>query len=153
MKLSQRQLDKLWGEDGPYSQANLIVQTRILDDKVSRVFVEVEVEINPLTYEIIKQNIKQFENDPMISQLIDHAENRGQEFGYVSCAFSRQYYDESVMKEAKKALEYSKKTIIKMHKFVMDLLDIGRDENDAYGKIMRKETEIKIAKKNLKNAK
>jgi len=124
MKLSKSQIDKLWGEDGPYSQANLIIQTRILDDTVSRVFVEVEVDINPLTYEIIKQNIKKFKDDPMVTQLIDHADFRGQEFGYVSCAFSCEYYDESVMNEAKKALEYTKKTVIKMHKFVMNLLDL-----------------------------
>ena len=124
MKLTQRQLDKLWGEDGPYSQANIIIQTRILDDKVSRVFIEVEVEINPLTYEIIEQNIKQFKDDMMITQLIEHADYRGPEFGYVSSAYSCEYYDESVMKEAKKRLEYAKKTIIKMHKFVMNLLEI-----------------------------
>lgn len=128
MELTQKQRDKLWGEVGPYSQANLTLETRILDDKVSRVFIEVEVNINPLTYEIIKQNIKQFKNDPMITQLIAHAENRGQEFGYVSCAFSREYKEESVMEEAKKCLEYSKKTIIKMHQFVMDLLDIPKNE-------------------------
>lgn len=123
-KLSQTQIDKMWGDDGPYSQANLIVQTRILDDRVSRVFVEVEVEINPLTYEIIKQNIKQFKNDPSITQLIAHSDFRGQDYGYVSSAFSCEYRDESVMKEAKNALDYSKKAIIKMHKYVMDLLGI-----------------------------
>ena len=127
MKLTQQQSDKLWGEDGPYSQANLIVQTRILDDKVSRVFVEVEVDINPLTYEIIKQNMKQFKDDQMITQLIEHADSRGQDFGYVCSAFSREYRDESVMEEAKMRLEYTKKTIIKMHKFVMDLLDIKQN--------------------------
>lgn len=145
MKLTQKQYDKLWGEDGPYSQANLIIQTRILDDKVSRVFVEVEVDINPLTYEIIKQNINRFKNDPMITQLIDHADDRGFEFGFVSCAFSAEYHDESIMKEAKRRLEYAKKTIIKMHKFVMDLLDISPDEK--YREIyMRQEKEIKITK-------
>ena len=60
----------------------------------------------------------------MITQLIEHSEDRGQNFGYVSMAFMREYHDESVMKEAQKALEYAKKTIIKMHKFVIDLLDL-----------------------------
>lgn len=62
----------------------------------------------------------------MIIQLIEHADNRGQDFGYVSMAFMREYIDESVMKEARKAVEYSKVTIIKMHKFVMDLLELKR---------------------------
>jgi len=109
---------------GPYSEAKLIIETRILDDRVSRVFVVVEVAINPLTFEIISKNKRQFMDDPMITQLIEHSENRGQNFGYVSMAFMGEYLDESVMKEAKKAIEYAKKTIVKMHKFVMDLLDL-----------------------------
>lgn len=126
MKLTQKQHDQLWGEQGPYSEAKLIIETRILDDQVSRVFVVVEVSINPLTYEIISKNIKQFKDDPMITQLIEHADNRGQNFGYVSMAFMQEYIDESVMKAAQKTVEYSKETIIKMHKFVMDLLDLKR---------------------------
>ncbi|PIZ73020.1 hypothetical protein COY07_02450 [Candidatus Peregrinibacteria bacterium CG_4_10_14_0_2_um_filter_43_11] len=124
MKLTQKQRDQLWGEVGPYSEAKLIIETRILDDRVSRVFVVVEVAINPLTFEIISKNKRQFMDDPMITQLIEHSENRGQNFGYVSMAFMGEYLDESVMKEAKKAIEYAKKTIVKMHKFVMDLLDL-----------------------------
>ncbi|MBU2524957.1 hypothetical protein KKG71_07225 [Patescibacteria group bacterium] len=125
MKLTQKQRDQLWGEVGPYSEAKLIVETRILDDQVSRVFIVVEVSINPLTFEIISKNSKQFADDQMIIQLIEHSEDRGQSFGYVSMAFIQEYRDESVMKEAKKVLEYTKTTIIKMHKFVMDLLDLG----------------------------
>ena len=135
MKLTQKQRDQLWGEQGPYSEAKLIIETRILDDHVSRIFVVVEVSINPLTYEIISKNIKLFKNDPAITKLIEHADNRGQDFGYVSMAFMREYIDESVMKEAQKTVEYSKATIIKMHKFVMDLLDLEKepDSHEPYG--------------------
>ena len=56
MKLTPKQIDGLWGETGPYSQANLIIQTRILDDRISRVFLVVEADINPLTYELIKKH-------------------------------------------------------------------------------------------------
>ncbi|MBU0578536.1 hypothetical protein KKE34_01495 [Patescibacteria group bacterium] len=38
LKLTQKQRDQLWGLDGPYSEAKLIIETRILDDTVSRVF-------------------------------------------------------------------------------------------------------------------
>lgn len=48
MKLTKKDTDKLWGEEGPYSEARLIVETRILDDRVSRIFLVVEVSINPL---------------------------------------------------------------------------------------------------------
>ena len=70
MKITKKQRDKLWGETGPYSQANLTIQTRILDDKISRVFLVIEADINPLTYEIVKQNRSKFKDDIMIQQLL-----------------------------------------------------------------------------------
>ena len=124
MKITKKQWDKLWGGTGPYSQANLTIQTRILDDKISRVFLVVEADINPLTYEIVKQNRSQFKNNIMIQQLLDHAEYRGQQFGYVVSAFEEEFTDKSVWSEAQERLEYTKDNLIKMHKFVMDLLDI-----------------------------
>ncbi len=122
MKLTRKDIDRLWGEEGPYSEAQLTVETRILDDRVSRIFVVVEIHINPFTFEMIHKNRKLFTNDQLIQQLLDHSEFRGQAFGYVSCAFQEEYTDSEVMKRAKQNLEYSKKTIIKMHKFVMSLL-------------------------------
>ncbi len=122
MKLTPKQIDKLWGETGPYSQANLIIQTRILDDRISRVFLIVEADINPLTYELVKKHWAQFAGDPKILQLLDHADYRGQEFGYVVMAFEAEYKNESVMREVQERLKYTIETLIKMHKFVMDLI-------------------------------
>ncbi len=115
----------MWGETGPYSEVNIITQHRILDNSVSRVFVEVEVSINPFTYEMIKKNRKEFKDDPMIQQLLDHAEFRGQAHGYISCAFRDEYTDESVMEKAKEHFKYAEKTIIKMHRYVLNYLDIN----------------------------
>jgi len=122
MKLARKQKDALWGETGPYSQANLTIETRILDDKVSRVFLIVGVDINPLTYELVKKHRAQFADDPKILQLLDHAEYRGQEFGYMTSAFEAEYRDESVMREAQEQLKYTIETLIKMHDFVMYLI-------------------------------
>lgn len=122
MKLTKGQIDKLWGEDGPYSQVNLIFQTRILDDSVSRIFVIVEADINPFTYEFVKENRHEFEDDQKIMQLLDSADFRGQEFGYVVCAFEEEYINEAVVGRAKKHLGYTKNTLIKMHKFVMEFI-------------------------------
>lgn len=122
MKLSKTYKDKLWGEDGPYSEVQLIVETRILDDEVSRIFIIVEVHINPFTFELIQRNRKLFENDPMIQDLLTHSEFRGQSFGYVSCTFQHEYIDEVVMDEARKRLEYTKQVIFKMHKFVLNII-------------------------------
>lgn len=119
MKLIQKQRDKLWGEDGPYSEAQIIIEERILDEVVTRIFVYVEVHINPFTFELIKKNRKLFADDIMIQQLLDHADFRGQSHGYVSCAFRNEYRDEDVMKEAREHLDYARGTIIKMHNFVL----------------------------------
>lgn len=101
MKLTQKKKEELWGETGPYSEAWLVTETRILDDSVSRIFIAVEVHINPFTFKLIQQNQEQFADDPMIQQLLDHSEFRGQSYGYVSCAFLDEYTDETVMNEAK----------------------------------------------------
>ncbi len=128
MKLSQKQLEELWGEGGPYSQVRIVIEARILDDRVSREFVEVEADINPLTFKIIEQSRKKFKDDIAIQQLLDYADYRGQNFGYVVSAFSREYTDKSVMEEARAAAETAKATVIKMHQFVMELLEIGASE-------------------------
>ncbi len=114
----------MWGDIGPYSQVNLIIQTRILDDKISRIFLIVEANINPLTYEIVLQNRSKFKDDIMIQQLLDRADYRGQEFGYVVSAFEEEFTDKSILEKAQQRLEYAKDNLIKMHKFAMDLLDI-----------------------------
>lgn len=126
MQLSQKQKDELWGEDGPYSQASIIIQSRILDDSVSRVFVEVEADINPLTFKIILQNRDKFAEDEKIQQLLDHADYRGQKFGYVTSAFFHEFTGDQVMRDAERALEYTKETIIRMHQFVIDFLEIEK---------------------------
>jgi len=125
-KLSQKQLDKLWGEDGPYSEADLSIQTRILDDRVSRVFINVEAKINPFTFELVKKHRDKFKDSPMIQQLLDHSEYRGQSMGYVSCAFEDEFVDNKVMERANKHLGYTKRIIILMHEFVMDYLGISK---------------------------
>ncbi len=122
MKLTSRQIDKLGGETGPYSQANLIIQTRILDNRVSRVFLVVEADINPLTYELVKKYRMQFDDDPKVLQILDHADYRGQEFGYVVMAFEAEYENESIMDEAQERLKYTIEILIKMHKFVINLI-------------------------------
>lgn len=99
-KLTKKQTEKLWGEDGPYSQVNLTVQTRILDDRVSRVFIEVTSEINPFTFEYVRKNRKKFWNNEIIQQLLDHSEDQGGIKGYISMAFSKEFKDSSVMDEA-----------------------------------------------------
>jgi len=124
MKLTQKQRDKLWADNGPYSEVHLIIETRILDDREARKFVIVEININPLSFEIIKKNYLQFKDDVIIQEIIDNAEYRGQPFGYVACTFMYEYNDPTVIFEAERCVEYSKAVLIKIHKYVIDYLKI-----------------------------
>ena len=130
MKLTKQQTQEIWGEDGPYSQVQMIVETRILDDSVSRVFVNVDAQINPLTYKIIKQNVDNFKDDEKILQLFDHAQFHGKSYGYVATAFSEELTGPDVLKRAQFAADRAKDVIIKMHKFVMELFDIKSNKMD-----------------------
>ena len=123
MELNQKQKEKLWGETGPYSEIRLSIETRILDDNVSRIFAVVEASINPTTYKIIKKNWDEFKDGEMIQQLLDHTDYRGRKHGYVTCAFRHQLINDDVMGQAQIHAEYTKKTLIKMHKYVMKVLN------------------------------
>jgi len=125
MNLTQKQRNELWGENGPYSEIKLSIETRILDDTVSRIFAVVETNINPFTYRMIKKNRKEFKDDEIIQQLLDHVDYRGQEHGYVTCAFRAQLIDgdQDIMDKAQECVEYTKETLIKMHKYVMKMIN------------------------------
>ena len=76
-KLTPKDYERMWGKNGPYSQVRLCEETRILDDSVSRVFLVVEAEINPFTFEYVQKHRQRFANDESVLQLLDHAEYRG----------------------------------------------------------------------------
>ena len=118
-KLTQRDYGQMWGEEGPYSQVRLCEETRILDDSVSRVFLVVEAEINPFTFEYIQKNRKKFETDEEVNQLLHHAEYRGK-FGYVVSAGEVEIRDKESYDFAQKQKDMTIKTLIRMHRFVMD---------------------------------
>ncbi|MBI2038204.1 MAG: hypothetical protein HYT15_04790 [Candidatus Magasanikbacteria bacterium] len=128
MKLTNKQREELWGEIGPYSQLNLKIETRILDDSVSRVFVIVESEINPFTFEFVKKNRDKFTGDKIIlKSLLDNGIYEGETYGYVSCIYLKELIAEKdnltgndeAFEIANKILEAVQETIIKMHEFVM----------------------------------
>lgn len=129
-KLTQQDRKKMWGEDGPYSQVRLCEEIRILDDSVSRVFLVVEAEINPFTFEYIRKNRQRFLNDEPILQLLDHAEYRG-EFGYVVGAGEVELGDEESKKFARKQADITTQTLIRMHKFIID--EFGLQKENKFG--------------------
>lgn len=126
MNLTEKQRDQLWGESGPYSEARLLIEHRLLDDAVTRVFLRVEVSINPFTFQMIAKHRDEFKDDKMIQQLLDNSEYFGQANGYVSVSFQKKLVfsnEKAIMAEAQKNLEQTKRVIIKMHKYIMKIID------------------------------
>lgn len=82
----------------------------------------VEVDINPFTFKLIQKHRTSFKDDEPVLQLLDHAEYRGKAYGYVTSAFQEGYRDDGVLQEAQRHLDYSRETIIRMHRFVMEYL-------------------------------
>ncbi len=122
MKLSNKEMEKLWGDGGPYSQVNLIFENRILDDSEARKYFYIHIELNPLTFEIIEKNIDKFKDDEWVMNIMENANFINEQDGYESYPFRIQFLDKDTRKEAEQALEESKKAIIRMHKFVMNVL-------------------------------
>jgi len=126
MDLTAKQTAELWGEDGPYSEARSIIEHRILDDSVSRIFLRIEVNINPFTYKIVKKNRKDFINDEMVQNILDHSTYLGFKDGYIAIPFESKFMvddDGVVIEEAGKILEETKQAVIRMHKYVMKIID------------------------------
>ncbi len=126
-KLTQKEQEMLWGDGGPYSEAKIVLETRILDNSVSRETIEVRGNINPTTFKLIKKHLKEFENDEIVLQLISNARYSGKGYGYEISGGAFEYNDkhrEDIMKTVQKQLEYTREAIIRMHKFVIKYFDL-----------------------------
>ncbi len=126
-KLTKKEQDLLWGETGPYSEAKIVMNTRILDDSISRVMVEVEGNINPTTFRIVEKHKKFFAKDEDVLSLLRTAvyENDGSGYRVAIGEPEELEGDHSeVLRNASKKQEYLKETIFKMHSFVMTYLEI-----------------------------
>lgn len=126
MDLTAKQTAELWGEDGPYSEARYLIEHRILDDYVSRIFLRVEVNINPFTYKIVKKNRKEFIDDEMVQRILDNSRYLGFKNGYIAVPFEGKFMfddDVVVLKEAKGILEETKQAVIRMHRYVIKKLN------------------------------
>ncbi len=122
MNLTKQEMDQLWGGEGPYSEARLIMEHRILDDSVTRVSILVEVNINPYSFKLIKKDRDKFADDELIQALINNARYISQGNGYLSGSFAGKFNfttDEEIMKKGKEILAETKKALIKIHQYVM----------------------------------
>lgn len=126
MNLTDKQIAELWGEEGPYSEARITIEHRILDDSVSRIFLRVEANINPFTYKIIKKHRKEFSDDEMIQAILDSSKFMGFKNGYLTIPFEGKFLtdnDDDVTKEASRMIEETKQAVIRIHKYVIKLID------------------------------
>lgn len=126
-KLSEKEVDMLWGESGPYSEAKIVIESRILDDSVSRVMIGVRGNINPTTFKIVKENLDAFEKDQIVLDLVKSAVYRGKEYGYEIAGMPFEYDkdDRELIAYIDMQLAHIEAAIIRMHKFVMDYIGIS----------------------------
>lgn len=129
-KLTRKECDRMWGGDGPYSQVRLSHEIRILDDRISRIFLVVEAEINPFTFEYVKKRRKYFADDDPIQDLLDHAEYRGVKFGYVTCAGVVESKEKDASDFAEAYAKEAVEEIIRMHEFVMGDLGLKKSRKE-----------------------
>lgn len=120
----------LWSDDGPYSQAYLKIERRILDDKMARTFLQIEVQINPYTYRLIKKHLKYFKDDDFIISIIKTGRDFGLVQGFIALPFQVEISgwptrldEDNLFTEANKMLEKTEKAILKMHSFVINFLE------------------------------
>ena len=122
MQLTQDQRDQLWSKEGPKFAATLTFDTHILNDKVSKILVIVDILINPLTFEIISKNRKHFANDTVILQIIDEADDQCTGISFTWCPYRMEFKSEDDLNDGHKTLVICQEALIRMHKFVMELL-------------------------------
>jgi len=123
VRLTQKEIKRLWGDGGPYSQVNIVIQSRILDFELARTFVIIRTEINPLTFEIIKEAKSVLYNNPIIKDILEYSFYCGEEEGYVANIYHREYVSKKNMDEAKEILIKAQDAIIEMHKFAMTIIE------------------------------
>jgi len=127
-KLTKKQSQDLrWGT-WPYSEIKVITETRILDDKVSRTMKYIEIAINPLTFDIVSQNVDRFDKKFGIQWMLDYAENRWGD-GYivrVSPEMEREKWMTDIEEEIEGYRKNAEQLLIEMHTFVMYILDIEK---------------------------
>jgi hypothetical protein len=110
----------LWGDGGPYSQVHVIRELRILDDHPSRTFYYVKANVNPTTYAVLKRRETEIE-DEEIRAFLRNATFVSDEEGYEWTVFGQAALSP---RGANRASEKAADAIIRMHRLVMDALDI-----------------------------
>lgn len=124
MELTPEQQKDLWGDHGPYSEVRLQSHVQLLDLSQSYPLIEVIAFINPLTFKVIKQNLRLFKEDTLVCYIISKAEYNKKNEGYDSCVYFSKEITDEVMRTAGQYLEKTKEAVLRMHEFTMELLEL-----------------------------
>ena len=120
MAITREQMAGLWGDGGPYSQIHIIREVRILDDHPSRTFYYVKANVNPTTYAVLKRMEAEIE-DEEIRAFLQNASFVSDEEGYEWTVYGQAALSP---RGANRASEKVADAIIRMHRLVMDTLEI-----------------------------
>lgn len=131
LKLTQYDKDRLWGEEGPYSETHIKTQSRILGVSVSRIFLVVEAHINPFTFEYVEKNLDFFPTNHPVHNLIKNASYEGGSYGYVVIAGEEEFIDQRSLKLVHGYLDTLTSIVIEMHEFVIARCGLKRVDNHA----------------------
>jgi hypothetical protein len=126
-KLTQKDFKDMWGDEGPYSEVRLCEETRILDERISRIFLVVEANINPFTFEYVEEHREKFKDDKPVLQLLDHAVYVEDNYGYLVSAGQMEMIDMESHVFARQQAEMTIATLIRMHEFVMEEHGLDKD--------------------------
>lgn len=122
MALSADQQKQLGHKLGPLSKANLVFETQTLKTG-SEDHVVVFVSLNPLTYDIVKANLKHFEDDKITELLIKDA-TLLKDGTYMIKTFEKELTSPAIAEQAHAVLAACQESILAMHEFVMGILSI-----------------------------
>jgi hypothetical protein len=122
-QLQPQEIADLWGDEGPYSQVQVIREIRILDDSVSRVFHYVTANINPTTFRIL-QELKGRIQHPGILACLAEGKFVSPEDGYEWTAYGE---CSDSPRTANKVAKQIAELIIRMHHMVMQELGMRSD--------------------------
>ncbi len=133
-KLTQRDRDRMWGEECPYSETHIKTQSRILGVSISRIFLVVEAHINPFTFEYIAKHLDFFPANHPFRNLIKNASYEGGSYGYVVQAGQEEFIDQRALKLVHAYLETLTSIVIQMHEFVIAQYGLKRVDNHVHSR-------------------
>ena len=155
-KLTQSDRERMWGEECPYSETHIKTQSRILGVSISRIFLVVEAQINPFTFEYVAKNLNSFPVDHPVHDLVKNATYEGGSYGYVVQSGQEEFIDQESLKLVNEYLQRLTAVVIEMHEFVIAQCGLKRVDNNVNsanltkGDVEEKDKEFDILEKGLR---